>query len=272
MDLADASTQLLAQCQPHMARTQRPWRLALAGLPGSGKSTLARATVERARAAGWPALALSLDDFYWPRRARRQLARHIHPLLATRGVPGTHDLALLQHVLSALPRAATDNPVPVPRFDKGRDTRQAPSRWSRVKTMPRLLILEGWCLGIAPQPESALAEPINELERHEDPDASWRLRVNRQLPAYLQLWRGADNRAWVQVTSWSEVERYRARAEDTRHQRGEACAMQTPELTRFLQHYERLGRASLATPPTHADLAFPANELHGDCNTGSAQA
>jgi len=38
---------------------------------------------------------LSLDDFYLGHAARLQLARDIHPLLATRGVPGTHDIAFL---------------------------------------------------------------------------------------------------------------------------------------------------------------------------------
>ena len=37
---------------------------------------------------------LSLDDLYLPKAERLRLARDVHPLLATRGVPGTHDVAL----------------------------------------------------------------------------------------------------------------------------------------------------------------------------------
>src|SRR5699024_7589387 len=144
--LDDASTRLFTLCTERMAHTHRPWMLALSGLPGSGKSTLAKATLSRARREGWPALTLSLDDFYLPRRARKQLAAHVHPLLLTRGVPGTHDLALLRHVLQRLPDASDASPVAVPRFDKGRDTRQPPSRWRKVRRAPRLVILEGWCL------------------------------------------------------------------------------------------------------------------------------
>ena len=37
------------------------------------------------------AVTFSMDDLYLGRAARVDLARRIHPLLATRGVPGTHD-------------------------------------------------------------------------------------------------------------------------------------------------------------------------------------
>ncbi len=92
----------------------------------------------------------------------------MHPLLATRGVPGTHDIDLLQKTLDALRKAATRHPARVPRFDKGLDTRLAPSRWRPVARMPELVILEGWCIGVPPQGAAALARPVNRLERDED--------------------------------------------------------------------------------------------------------
>ena len=45
---------------------------------------------------------LSLDDFYLTRAQREELARTQHPLLRTRGVPGTHDVALGQRTIDAL--------------------------------------------------------------------------------------------------------------------------------------------------------------------------
>ncbi|HET7662972.1 MAG TPA: kinase [Rhodanobacteraceae bacterium] len=256
MNCDDASTRLLTLCAPHLARTQRPWVLALSGLPGSGKSTLAASTVAKARREGWPALALSLDDFYLPRRARQQLAAYIHPLLITRGVPGTHDLALLRHVLAQLPHASDRHPVPIPRFDKGRDTRQPPSRWRHVRGMPRLVILEGWCLGITPQPDKALRRPVNPLEREEDVDGHWRHRVNHLLPDYLRLWNEADARALIRVPDWQAVRRHRHQAEQALRQRHAPQAMDDAALDRFLQHYERLCRHALKHPPTHVDLHF----------------
>ncbi len=261
MNPDDASTQVLALCAPHVARVQRPWRLALSGLPGCGKSTLAQAVARRARRAGWPTLALSLDDFYLPQRARAQLAAHVHPLLATRGVPGTHDLALLQHVLARLAHAAPGDPLAVPRFDKGRDTRLPPSRWRRIDTPPRLVILEGWCLGITPQPPQALAEPVNALERRQDRDGSWRAYVNRRLVDYLHLWDDADARVLIQVPDWRSVQRWRDRAEEVQRRRLAPHAMDKAQLRRFLQHYERLGRHALAHPPAPVELTLHARDL-----------
>ena len=68
--------------------------LAISGLQGSGKSTLAAQVVALADQRGLRAAALSIDDFYLTRAKRQRLARQVHPLLLTRGPPGTHDLAL----------------------------------------------------------------------------------------------------------------------------------------------------------------------------------
>lgn len=261
MNLDDASTKLIDTCKPHVARTNRPWRVVITGLPGSGKSTLAKAIMTQAQRNGWPTLALSLDDFYLPRHARLQLARYIHPLLATRGVPGTHDLALLRHVLAKLPSASAGNIVTIPRFDKGRDTRRSPSRWPRIDTMPKLLIVEGWCLGIRAQTDQALARPCNVLERVQDIDGRWRQWVNRRLVDYLPLWHEADLRIHIRVPNWASVKRHRRLAEQTLRERGAPRAMDEEQLDRFLQHYERLGRHALSDPPARVDLTFSAHDL-----------
>ena len=81
---------------------RRPLLVGLSGLQGSGKSTFARALAAAANARAIPCDVLSLDDFYYGRRARQHFARTRHPLFATRGVPGTHDVGLLLHALAAL--------------------------------------------------------------------------------------------------------------------------------------------------------------------------
>src|SRR5688500_15694753 len=65
---------------------------AIAGLQGSGKSTLAAQVAALACERGLRVAVLSVDDFYLGRRERLALARRVHPLLATRGPPGTHDV------------------------------------------------------------------------------------------------------------------------------------------------------------------------------------
>ena len=53
---------------------------------------------------------------------------------------------------------------------------------------PDLIVLEGWCVGVPPQPAGALARPLNALEREEDARRPWRSWVNTQLAgAYAPL-------------------------------------------------------------------------------------
>jgi D-glycerate 3-kinase len=258
----DASTQnstlaghLLDQYAGRIARTRRPYLLGLSGLQGSGKSTLAREMKLQAESRGWPTEVLSLDDFYYSRSERELLAHQIHPLLRTRGVPGTHEIELLLSVLAAFPQASEKLPVDYPRFDKGRDTRVTPSRWPRVTRPPRLVILEGWALGLRPQLLTALEEPINSLERDEDPDGRWRHWVNKQLRGYQPLWRKLDALIVLHAPNWEVVSKWRSEQEEELLARNAPLAMDAKAMVRFLAHYERLSRHALATLPALADTS-----------------
>ena len=244
---------LLDQYAGRIARSRRPYILGLSGLQGSGKSTLARVMKAQAEARGWATEVLSLDDFYYARSDREALAKEVHPLLRSRGVPGTHEIELMMSVLAALPQASDKLPVSHPRFDKGRDTRFSPSRWPRVTRPPKLVIVEGWALGIRPQFQAALAKPVNELERREDPDGSWRHWVNKQLRGYQPLWRKFDALIVLQAPSWEIVRRWRGEQEQDLLARHAPLAMDAPALERFLAQFERLSRHALATLPALAD-------------------
>jgi D-glycerate 3-kinase len=227
----------------------------LSGLQGSGKSTLAAQLVAQARIAGIDALALSIDDFYFGRAARLRLARDVHPLLATRGVPGTHDIGLLLQTLAALQTASAEAPARVPRFDKGRDTRLPPSLWRRVARAPHLIILEGWCVGVPAQSATALRRPLNRLEREEDRDARWRGWVNMQLARhYAPLWQRLDRLVMLQAPDYAIVTRWRDEQERVLRARAAPRAMSPTALRRFLMYYERLSRQALRTLPAIADL------------------
>lgn len=263
----DASTRLsgalgwtrrvLAMIEARLAHRPAPWHIGLSGLQGSGKSTLAAALVVLARRRGIDALALSLDDFYLGRRERLRLARTAHPLLATRGVPGTHDVGLIERTLDALAQASAHRPVCVPRFDKGRDTRLPPSRWRRVSQAPQLVVLEGWCVGVPAQDADALREPCNALERESDRDARWRQWVNAELAArYEPLWRRFDLRLVLRAPDFAIVARWREEAELVLRARGAPQAMDAAQLRRFVQHYERLSRHALRTVPRPGDVVL----------------
>ncbi len=261
MPTSDASTPpealapaLLALFEDRLRSARRPVLLGLSGLQGSGKSTLAGHLVRHARSCGWPARTLSLDDVYLGRRARARLAAQVHPLLRTRGVPGTHDLALLRETLAALAHASPAHPAWLPRFDKGRDARRPPSRWPRVTAPPRLLVLEGWCVGVTAQTAPALRRPVNALEREEDPDGRWRRFVNAALADMQDLWSRLDALVVLQAPDWASACRWRAQAERVLRERGAPRAMDDPALRRFMQHFERLSRHALRSLPARADV------------------
>jgi D-glycerate 3-kinase len=134
--------------------TRRPFMLGLNAPQGAGKTTLAAGLVGAFREVlGVQALALSVDDFYLTRAEQRRLAdRHPgNPFLEQRGYPGTHDVALGAHVLSAL-RAGVA--LDVPRYDKsahGGLGDRSPTAHP-VDGPVDLVILEGWLLGFTPVP------------------------------------------------------------------------------------------------------------------------
>ncbi|HEX3896075.1 MAG TPA: kinase [Rudaea sp.] len=235
--------------------------IGLSGLQGSGKSTLAAQVVAAAHDRGIDALTVSIDDFYLGRAARKKLARDVHPLLKTRGVPGTHDVDLALRTLDALRRASSQHPAYVPRFDKGLDTRLPPSRWKKISHAPRFVILEGWCIGVTPQSANALRHPVNSLERDEDPDAVWRTWVNEQIRAhYLQLWKRFDRLVLLQAPSFRIVEKWRDEQERALRKQGAKHAQSRAALRRFLMHYERLSRHEMKTLPAIADMRIVLDE------------
>jgi len=263
MESTDASTlatTVLGRFAAAIEHASRPFVLGVSGLQGSGKSTLAAALIEAAREHGWGAVAMSLDDVYLTRAERETLAVGVHPLLRTRGVPGTHDLALLGSTLDALERASPERPVPIPRFDKGRDDRYEEAQWPAIAEPPRLVVLEGWCLGVEPAGPDELAEPLNALEREEDADGRWRRWVDARLADYRSIWERLDALVLLQAPSWGVVATWRDEAERPLRERGEPRAMNEVELSRFLQHYERISRRALRSLAGKADVVLSLDE------------
>ncbi len=229
----------------------------LSGAQGSGKSTAAAALVELLAREGLPATALSIDDFYLPRAAREELAREVHPLLATRGVPGTHDVELAQATIDSL---AGDEPVLLPSFDKARDDRRPRREWRTVTGPLRVVVLEGWCVGARPQSPEELATPINALERDEDADGRWRASVNAALSGpYRPLFDRLSPLVLLQAPSFEVVQGWRAEQERKLRAKLESGGADTSRvmddagIARFIAHYERVTRHILAEMPRRAD-------------------
>jgi D-glycerate 3-kinase len=249
----------------HLAARIAEWRgaqpdllvVGLCGAQGSGKSTLAAALTERLAGEGLRVAALSLDDLYLPKAERAALARDMHPLFATRGVPGTHDVPLGLATLAALARGEA---TPLPRFDKGRDDRVPEDQWRRAPAGTDVLLLEGWCVGAIPQAESDLARPANALEADEDSGGIWRAHANAALSgAYRQLFARLDRLILLAAPGWDVVATWREQQEAELRARASG-AMSPAAVARFIQHYERLTRWILDEMPGRADLVVRLGE------------
>ncbi len=241
----------------------RPVLIGLNGSQGSGKSTLcAYLCRSLAESHGLRAIDLSLDDFYLTRAEREALASDVHPLLRTRGVPGTHDMKLLQTCLQALADPSTA-PVSVPRFDKAEDDRFAEAAWTQVDGPVDVVLLEGWCMGARAVESEELKEPLNALEREEDAHGTWRAYVNDSLKADFEpLYERVDLWVMLAAPDFEQVFAWRTEQEDKlRAKRGDQGAglMDSIQLRRFVDHFERVTRQCLRTLPRKVDILLQLN-------------
>ncbi|MGB1580669.1 MAG: hypothetical protein ACPHER_04095 [Nevskiales bacterium] len=240
--------------------------IGISGAQGSGKSTLARFLVETLQQdAGLRCAVLSIDDCYLSYAERQQLAREQHPLLATRGVPGTHDAWLGMRLLKQLRELGAEQSLPVPQFSKAEDDRLLESAWPLRKGPVDLILFEGWCVGIPPETAAALQIPVNHLEQHEDPDCRWRQYVNQQLAGpYADWFAMLDYLVFLQIPDFSQVGLWRGQQEaETAAQAGQGKGLMSPAtLQRFIQHYERLTRHALSVLPAAADVCLSLGEQH----------
>ena len=243
---------ILKRIRAALPGATQPLVVGICGAQGSGKSTLATGLEAALSAEGIASTTLSLDDLYLTRAERRQLARDVHPLFATRGVPGTHDIALGLATLDALARG---EPAPLPRFDKGADDRVPIESWPLAPAGTQVVLFEGWCLGALPQEDAAIARPVNALETEEDPGAVWRSDVNTCLAGpYRALWARIDLLILLAAPDWDVVATWREQAEVTLRKANAPRAMSPAEVARFIQHYQRLTGWILTEMPPRADL------------------
>jgi D-glycerate 3-kinase len=241
----------------------KPFVLGICGAQGSGKSTLSIALKSQLEGEGLKVALISLDDLYLPPEDRPTA---IHPLFATRGVPGTHDVELGVQTFDSL---LSGKPTALPRFDKANDRPFPIEDWP-VVTAPDIILFEGWCVGAESQFESELTTPVNALERDEDPDGTWRHHVNAQLDGpYRDLFRRIDRLILLAAPGFEVVQAWRTQQEQdlSRMLENEGRAgkkvMSDAEIARFIQHYERLTRYIVREMPARADLT-----LHLDADRG----
>ena len=247
----------------------RPFLLGINGAQGTGKSTLAAYLALALGESGRHTVAsLSIDDFYLTRSERLRLSQRIHPLLATRGVPGTHDVPMLGDCLSRLQDLKAGERCRLPRFDKSADDRADEASWPFVTGPVDLVVLEGWCVGSTAEAEGSLETPVNELEATGDADGRWRRYVNRRLATdYAEVFDGLDALVFLQAPGFDAILRWRIEQEQKLAAAagpGAAGIMNPDQVADFIQYFERITRNNLAAMPGRADIVLELDENH-DC-------
>lgn len=254
-------TPLIGEIEQMAASSRSPVVIGINGTQGSGKSTLADYLCTMLEGRKLNTVSLSLDDFYMTRAERQALASEIHPLFKTRGVPGTHDIALALNTIDNLADSATETLVP--RFDKSTDDRFPESQWDLVNGAVDVIIFEGWCVGCMAQAEEFLLKPVNSLELEQDPDGTWRGYFNRALAEdYQTLFNRLDKLIMLRAPSFDTVFNWRLEQEQKLIARlGESGGdrsgiMSRDQIARFIAHYQRITEYSLEEMPERTDHLF----------------
>jgi D-glycerate 3-kinase len=230
------------------------------GCQGSGKSTLTDFLANYLTSQyQLNVVVMSLDDFYFSRAKRKKLAQDIHPLLATRGVPGTHDVVKLKHILTQLKQKKTG--FSIQKFNKATDNPFPEEQWTAVEKPADIIILEGWCWGVKPQTAEQLTAPINELESQHDQTGVWRNYINQQLKdSYEPLYQQMDFWLALQAPSLDGVYKWRVEQEQKLKNRNlglvNSKIMSPEEIINFTQYFQRLSVQGCNTISQSADCIF----------------
>lgn len=232
------------------------------GCQGSGKTTLSKFLAHYLeKQYNLSVVTLSLDDFYLSKNKRQQLAKDVHPLFQTRGVPGTHDVKWLKSTLIALRESTKENEsIDLPCFDKAQD--DVMPEFITVSAKADIVLFEGWCWGVPAQPFDELTKPINELEATKDRQAVWRNKVNELLQeCYQDLYTYMDTWLMLKAPSFDVVFQWRLEQEQKLAKAnvnvGNANkVMTTHEVNEFIQFFQRLTIHGLNVLPAKVDILF----------------
>ena len=184
----------------------------------------------------------SIDDFYKTLKDRNEMSYTTHSLFKTRGVPGTHDVNLINKFFYFIKKKKFKK-TKLPKFDKSIDDRLKKKYWFNIKERPEIVILEGWCVGARPQSNSLIKKPVNILEKYEDENLIWRKHVNEKLKReYKKLFAMIDYYIFMKIPNFKMVFKWRLLQENKLRKKSHLNKkiMSYNEIKRFIMFYERI--------------------------------
>ena len=238
--------------------------IGLSGGQGAGKSTITGIlNLILKRKYGLNLCVFSIDDFYKTKSERITMSKKIHPLFITRGVPGTHDLSLINNTIKKL-KQKNFKPVLIPRFDKSKDDRFIKSKWQKVKTRPDIIIFEGWCVGTNHQNNFELKKPLNFIERKYDKNLKWRKVVNNLIKnRYRSLFRKIDKLVYLKAPDFNFIIKWRWLQEQKMKLTSKSKkTMSKTQVKEFIMFYERLTRHMMKNHSKISDLTVFLDKNH----------
>jgi len=224
----------------------------ISGSQGVGKSTLSKLIkIVIERTSLQQVMLLSIDDYYLSKKSRYQLSNQVHPLLLTRGVPGTHDIKKLkEHIMQFNKKKF---PIITPTFNKLKDDI---SKKTNAFSKADILILEGWCCGAKPIAKNYLHKNLNKIEKIFDKNFKWRNFYNLKLKMeYQKIFNSFDKTIYLQPPSFEFVLKWRYAQEKNNAKKIKTKNFMNKNATKtFILHYEKLTKWMMKNMPVNADM------------------
>ena len=249
------------------AEKKRPYFVGLAGGQGTGKTTTSSLIkIILTKYFKLKVFKISIDDFYKTRKERISLSKRVHPMLLTRGVPGTHDINMLSNFLKKI-KTKNFKKFKFPSFDKSTDDRKKKNQWHLIKYKPDILIFEGWCIGSKHQNTKNLKKSINETEKFFDKNLKWRKFVNLQLKnKYKKIFNQIDYLMYLKANNFNLLKKWRLKQEKKLLMKNNFTnnlkIMNKKKLSEFMQTYERITKHMLKTTPNYASVVIKLDNNH----------
>ena len=246
---------------------KKPLIIGLAGGQGTGKTTITSIiSLILKKYFKLNVFKISIDDFYRTRNERTKLSKYKHPLLMTRGVPGTHDCKIISQFFKKV-KSKKFKQLKLPKFDKSIDDRCPKKSWYKINSRPDIIILEGWCVGAKAQKNSQILKPINSLEKSKDLSLVWRKYVNNQLKKqYKSLFKQLNEIIYLRANNFKVLQQWRIKQEKRlwlkSKNKKNLRIMSRGDIINFMQTYQRITQDMFKDVPKYASIIMKLNSNH----------
>ena len=247
------------------SENKRPYFVGLAGGQGTGKTTISSLIrIILIKYFRLNVFRISIDDFYKTRKERINLSKRVHPMLLTRGVPGTHDINMMLNFFRNS-KSKKFKRLKLPTFNKAIDDRFNKKKWYDLKKRPDVIIFEGWCVGAKSEKNLTLKKTINSMEKIKDQKQVWRNYVNHQLKSkYKNLYSQLNCLIFLKAKNFSLLQKWRLKQERKLGVKSKVKSkiMSKADVLNFMQTYQRITQNMFRNMPKYASVIFNLNSNH----------